>query len=233
MHQLPTIQDKKLKLRALTHRSYVNEYPDTCEHNERLEFLGDAVLGFLVGELLYHKRYCDRPEMSEAQMTRLRASVVDEKQLAKFATQLGLGELMRLGKGAEKDGGRKNPSLLSDTFEAYMGAYYLDAGIEPVREFITSLFTPVIDQIGWDKSEDAKSQHLIDSKNRFQQWALEVHQENPQYSIIAESGPDHAKEFVAEVRVKNQVYGSGSGRRKQDAEKQAAETALKQLGIYK
>lgn len=233
MHQLPIIKDEKLRLRALTHRSYVNEYPDAGEHNERLEFLGDAVLGFVVGELLYHKRYRDRPEMSEAQMTRLRASLVDEKQLTQFAIQLGLGKLMRLGKGAEKDGGRQNPSLLSDTFEAYMGAYYLDAGIEAVREFITSLFSAVIDQIGWDKSEDAKSQHLIDSKNRFQQWALEVHKENPQYFTIAESGPDHAKEFVVEVRVKNQVYGSGSGSRKQDAQKQAAEIALKQLGIYK
>jgi ribonuclease-3 len=226
MDKLPIIKDEKLRLRALTHRSYVNEHPGDGKDNERLEFLGDAVLGFIVGELLYHYK---SEELSEAKMTRLRAALVDEQQLGKFAAQLGMGEIMRLGKGAIRDGGYQNPALLSDTFEAYIGAYYLDAGIEKVREFITPLFKKVADQIIGIHAEEAES--LIDSKNRFQQWALAEFGENPKYVIIDQFGPDHAKEFIAEVRVRDQVYGSGKGRRKQDAQKKAAEAALKKVGI--
>ncbi|MEB3278901.1 MAG: ribonuclease III [Lyngbya sp.] len=228
MDKLPEIKNEKLRLRALTHRSYVNEHPGETKDNERLEFLGDAVLGFLVGELLYNY---NGQELSEAQMTRLRAALVDEKQLGKFAAELGMGEIMRLGKGAIRDAGYQNPALLSDTFEAYIGAYYLDAGIEKVREFIIPLFTQVANQIIGLHAEEKNSENLIDSKNRFQQWALAEVGENPKYFIIDQSGPDHAKEFVAEVRVKDQVYGIGKGRRKQDAQKKAAEAALKKLGI--
>jgi ribonuclease-3 len=226
MHKLPTIKDEKLLRQALTHRSYVNENPGAGEHNERLEFLGDAVLGFLVGELLY-QRY---PEMSEAQLTRLRSNLVDEKQLAKFATQLGIGELMRLGKGAIKEGGRQNPSLIGDTFEAYIAALFLESGIEDVRKFVQPLFTSVADSIVFPQS-NADPKNLIDSKGRFQQWALAQFVHNPEYYIIDESGPDHAKEFTAEVRVNGKVYGIGTGRRKQDAEKRAAEVALKTVGL--
>lgn len=226
MHELPIIKDEKLRLQALTHRSYVNEHPDAGEHNERLEFLGDAVLGFLIGKLLY-KLY---PEMSEAQLTRLRSNLVDETQLAKFATQLGIGELMQLGKGAIKEGGRQNPSLLSDTFEAYIAAYFLDSGIEAVHKFVQPLFTSVADSIVFPQS-DTDPKNLVDSKGRFQQWALAKFVQNPEYFIIDESGLDHAKEFTAEVRVKGELYGVGKGRRKQDAEKRAAEVALKKLGL--
>lgn len=226
MRKLPVIQDETLLRQALTHRSYVNEHPDAGEHNERLEFLGDAVLGFLVGELLY-KRY---PDINEAQLTRLRSNLVDEKQLAKFATQLGIGEQMRLGKGAIKEGGRANPSLLSDTFEAYIAAYFLESGVEAVRNFVEPLFKSAADSIVLPQS-DADSKSLVDSKGRFQQWALANFVQNPEYIIIAESGPDHAKEFTAEVQVKGKVYGVGKGRRKQDAEKQAAEAALKKVGL--
>ncbi|MEQ8970873.1 MAG: ribonuclease III [Coleofasciculus sp. C1-SOL-03] len=226
MRQLPTIKNETLQLSALTHRSYVNEHPDAGEHNERLEFLGDAVLGFVVGELLYH-RY---PDLSEAHLTRLRSNLVDEKQLAKFASQLGIGELMRLGKGADKEGGRQNPALLSDTFEAYMAAYYIESGIDAVRQFIHPLFRDVADSIVFQTS-DAEPKNLVDAKGRFQQWALATFVENPKYSIIDESGLDHAKEFTAEVRVKGKVYGVGKGRRKQDAEKRAAKAALKKVGV--
>jgi ribonuclease-3 len=226
MPKLPTIKDEKLRLQALTHRSYVNEHPEAGEHNERLEFLGDAVLGFLVGELLY-KRY---PDMSEAQLTRLRSNLVDEKQLSKFATQLGIGDLIQLGKGAIKEGGRENPSLLSDTLEAYIAAYFIESGIEPVREFVQPLFTAVADSIVFPQS-DSDPKNLVDSKGRFQQWALANFVQNPEYFIIDEYGPDHAKEFKAEVRVKGKVYGVGTGRRKQDAEKRAAEVALKKVGL--
>lgn len=226
MDQLPTIKDETLRLSALTHRSYVNEHPEVGEHNERLEFLGDAVLGFVVGELLYH-RY---PDLSEAHLTRLRSNLVDEKQLAKFASQLGIGELMRLGKGADKEGGRQNPALLSDTFEAYMAAYYIESGIDAVRKFIHPLFRDVADSIVFQTS-DAEPKNLVDAKGRFQQWALATFVENPKYSIIDESGLDHAKEFTAEVRVKGKVYGVGKGRRKQDAEKRAAKAALKKVRV--
>lgn len=226
MPKLPPIKNEKLLRQALTHRSYVNEHPDAGQHNERLEFLGDAILNFVVGELLYQLY----PEMSEAQLTRLRSNLVDEKQLAKFATQLGIGEQMRLGKGAIKEGGRENPALLSDTFEAYIAAYFQESGIEAVRKFVQPLFTLAAKSIVAPKS-DANLKNLVDSKGLFQQWALANFVQNPEYFIIDESGPDHAKEFVAEVRVKGEFYGQGKGRRKQDAEKHAAEAALKKIGL--
>ncbi|NER38102.1 MAG: ribonuclease III [Oscillatoria sp. SIO1A7] len=225
LQKLPRISDRELKLRALTHRSYINENPQEGEDNERLEFLGDAVLGFLVGELLY-SRY---PQMSEAQLTRLRSALVDEKQLASFARQLDLGEQMRLGKGAIKDGGRENPSLLCDTFEALIGAYLLDSNIESVRAYVKRLFEPEADTMVNRTKE--KPKNLVDPKNRFQQWALKMFLENPEYAIVGESGPEHSKEFTAEVRVKGKAYGTGKGGRKQDAQKHAAEDALKKLGL--
>lgn len=226
MSELPKFKDESLFERALTHRSYVNEHPEITENNERLEFLGDAVLGFLIGDFLY-KNY---PEMSEAQLTRMRSALVDEKQLANFARKLSLGTKMRLGQGAMKDGGRDNPSLLCDTFEATIGAYYLDSNITSVRAYVKRLFNPVVKSM-LSGANDEELNNLIDSKNLFQQWALKEIGENPEYVIIGESGPDHAKEFIAEVRVKGKVYGSGKGRRKQDAQKQAAESALKKLGL--
>ena len=226
MQKLPSIKNKTLRLTALTHRSYVHKNPGAGEHNERLEFLGDAVLGFLVGELLYQLY----PKMSEAQLTRLRSNLVDEKQLAKLATQLGLGELMRLGKGAIQEGSHKNPSLLSDTFEAYIAAYFLESGIEATRKFVQPLFTPVADSIVSSKSND-QPKNLVDAKSLLQQWAQAKFVQNPEYFIIDESGPDHAKEFTVEVRVNGRVYGVGKGRRKQDAEKCAAEVALKKVGL--
>ena len=224
--KIPVIKNKKLFQQALTHRSYVNEHPDQEEDNERLEFLGDAVLGFTIAELLY-KNY---PEMTEAHLTRLRSKLVDETQLTNFAKQLGLGDTIRLGKGAEKDKGRESPSLLSDTFEAIIGAYFLDSGIEAVKDYIKPLFMPVAEKIVTSVSL-SRSDNLVDSKNRFQQWALAEIGENPQYEIIAESGPDHAKEFTAQVKVRSVIYGRGKGRRKQEAQKRAAESALKNLGL--
>ena len=221
-HQLPPIRNVKLLYQALTHRSYVNEHPEAEENNERLEFLGDAVLGFVVGEMLFTRF----PQMSEAELTRLRSKLVDEPQLAKFGRELGIGQRMRLGKGADRDGGRESPSLLSDTFEAIIGAYFLESGIEAVRNYVELLYR----SMDYFQS-DIVTQNLIDSKNRFQQWALANIGENPLYEIIAESGPDHAKEFTAQVSVQAVVYGVGQGRRKQDAQKRAAEAALKRLGV--
>lgn len=223
-HQLPPIRNVKLLYQALTHRSYVNECPKAEENNERLEFLGDAVLGFVVGELLY-RRF---PQMSEAQLTRLRSKLVDEKQLAEFGRKLDLGKRMRLGKGAQRDGGRESPSLLSDTFEAIVGAYFLESGIEAVRNYLELLYKS-IDYFQPELSIEPRN--LVDSKNRFQQWALADKKENPKYEIINETGADRDKEFIAQVSVQEVVYGIGKGRRKKEAEKRAAEAALKQLGL--
>jgi len=225
-NQLPPIRSHSLLQQALTHRSYINEHWEADKDNERLEFLGDAILNFVVGELLY-QRY---PKMSEAQLTRLRSNLVDEKQLTQFAKKLDLGRLMRLGKGAEKDRGRENPALLSDCFEALIAAYFLESGIQAVREYVEPLFMSVADEMIYPPS-DVKSNNLVDAKNRFQQWALAKVGENPEYVIIGISGPDHAKEFTAQVMVKDKIYGKGKGKRKQEAEKSAAENALKKLGV--
>ncbi|MDY6786134.1 MAG: putative dsRNA-binding protein, partial [Cyanobacteriota bacterium] len=168
------------------------------------------------------------PDISEAQLTRLRSALVDEKQLANFAREIGIGSLMRLGKGANKDGGRDNPALLSDTFEALIGAYFLDAGIEKVKQYVEPFLRSLADTLVFPQT-DAEPQRLVDSKNRFQQWALARFKENPTYTIIDESGPAHAKEFIAQVSVKGKVYGVGRDRRKQEAEKRAAECALEKL----
>jgi ribonuclease-3 len=222
MSELPPFQTPALLARALTHRSYLNEHPEEGgEDNERLEFLGDAVLGFAIAELLY-KHY---PDLPEGDLTRRRARLVDEKQLAQLAQQLDLGSVMRLGRGAEKEGGRQKPSLLSDTFEAVLGAYYLDSGIEAVRGYIESLFAPIV--------ESTDFQHLSpDPKSLFQQWVLtQIGRQNPRYLIVSEVGPDHNKEFAAQVLVLDEVYGVGVGKTKQEAEKQAALEALKRLGV--
>lgn len=232
--KLPLFNNQALFKLALTHRSYVNENPGIKADNERLEFLGDAVLGFLVAQMLYDMY----PSINEAQLTHLRSRLVDEKQLGEIGVAIGLGERIKLGKGAAKDGGRNNPSLLNDTFEAMIGAYFLDMGIGAVRLYIVSIFEPLAKQLiadsvklsEHDSKEQIKPQStFIDSKNRFQQWALANHHVIPKYRIVAEVGPDHAKQFKAQVLVDDQVYGEGLGSRKQAAEKQAAEAALKSL----
>lgn len=225
---LPQFCDQGLFQQAMTHRSYVNEHPKGVAsaggvaHNERLEFLGDAVLNFLSGEFLY-KRY---PKKPEGELTPLRSALVDEKQLAQFARTLGLNQCLRLGKGAELEGGRQNANLLSSAFEALIGAYFLDtdSDINAVRLYIEPLFASVIDTL-----EIAAPS--INFKSRFQEWALAQMGTNPRYTIVGQSGPDHAKEFTAEVYVAAQKYGVGIGRRKQDAEKEAARAALQGLGI--
>lgn len=232
--KLPSFKNQALLELAFTHRSYANENSSVKEDNERLEFLGDAVLGFIIAEMLYIKY----PSINEAQLTHLRSRLVDEKQLGQLGKELGLGVLMRLGKGAAKDGGRDNPSLLNDTFEAVVGAYFLDAGIEPVKKYILNIFQPLVETLvsnsGKSASVDSENAILpqstfIDSKNRFQQWALANYQTKPLYTIIAESGPDHAKQFTAQVSILGKVYGTGTDRRKQEAEKRAAEMAIKEV----
>ncbi|MBP5977457.1 ribonuclease III, partial [Brasilonema sp. CT11] len=214
-------QNTSVLIRALTHRSYVHENPQEGEHNERLEFLGDALLTFLSGEYLY-RRY---PEKGEDELTRRRSALVDEKQLAKFAIEVGLDRIMRLGKGATLEGGYQNPNLLSSTFEAVIAAYYLDNNYdsEAVRAVVEPLFDSVPESIVEFRSN-------VDSKNRFQEWVQRnITQIPPKYVTVQVGGSSHAPEFVAKVVVGDKEYGQGKGRSKKDAEKAAAENALARL----
>jgi ribonuclease-3 len=219
---LPSFQNPAWLQQAMTHKSYAREHPEASGDNERLEFLGDAILTFLCGEFLF-ERYPDRPE---GELTPLRASLVDATQLGKFAQRLALNEHLRLGKGVEGSGGRHNPRLLSSAFEALVGAFFLDqrSRIEPVRDFVFPLFESVVEAL-------ADPTRNINEKSALQEWSLAQSGPIPTYAIVAESGPDHAKEFVAEVRLATQVVGQGQGRRKQDAEKAAARDALQRLGV--
>jgi len=206
--------------RALTHRSYLNEHPEALEDNERLEFLGDAVLDFVVGAWLYN-RY---PEMPEGDLTRMRSALVHTEQLAYFAGLLNLGQAMRLGRGESQGGGRGRPALLCDTFEAVIGALYLHAGVDAVIQFISPLLE--------EAAEDVLANHKAeDPKSQFQEWAQAQGYTTPIYQTRSATGPDHSKKFDVDVLVNGNIYGSGSGSSKQAAAKMAAQNALERLGL--
>ena len=211
--------DKTLLLRALTHRSYLNENPDfILGDNERLEFLGDAVLDFLTAEYLYHRF----PEMREGELTSLRAALVRTESLANLAHKFDLGRCLSLGHGEEAGGGRRRLAVLCGAFEALVGALYLDQGLAAVEAFVKPLFDPEIEHIlADDLDKDPKS--LL---QELSQAELEI---TPSYRTIGESGPDHAKEFVVEAVIGRQMYGRGVGRSKQAAARVAAQHALVQL----
>ena len=218
---IPQFNNEKLFRQALTHRSYVNENPTFREaDNERLEFLGDALLTFLSGEYLYQRH----PEMGEDQLTRRRSALVDEKQLARFATEIALDLKMRLGKGAYREGGITNPNLLSSTFEAFIGAYYLDTqDMDKVRNFVRQMFDSVPENV-------VETRSTVDSKNRFQEWVQANGDTTPpKYATVQEGGTPHKPEFLAKVYVAEKLYGEGKGKSKKDAEKNAAEDALAKL----
>jgi ribonuclease-3 len=220
MIKIPKFKNSQLLNQALTHRSYFNEHPDECQDNERLEFLGDAVLKLVMSNLLY-KLY---PAMREGELTRLRAALENNRnQLADFAKQLKLDELMRLGKGANLEGNRQNPELLGDVFEAFIAAYYLDSGLNKVANFLEPLLISVAEEILSQTSLN------VNFKGQFQEWALANLGSNPEYFIIDESGLDHDKIFTVEVRIKDKVYGIGKGKNKKNAEKNAAEIALQNI----
>jgi len=209
-----------LLTRALTHRSFLNEHPEALEDNERLEFLGDAVLDFLVGAWLYNRF----PEMREGELTRLRSALVRTEQLAEFAGQKGFGAALRLGRGESQAGGRARQALLCATFEAVVGALYLDSGFETVLGFVEPLLEPAAERI---VSEDRD----MDAKSRLQELVQAQGLPPPQYHTIAASGPEHSKTFEIEVLVNGQVYGKGQGSSKQVAAQQAAEAALHVLDL--
>ena len=217
--QLP-FKDTFLLSRALTHRSYLNENKDAIEDNERLEFLGDAVLDFIVAEWLYHQY----PEKPEGDLTRLRAALVYTDQLASFAKQINLGQALRLGRGEVQAGGRGRPTLLCDAFEALVGALYLQGGIDAVKHFMVPLLQDVVDEIFKNHMDE-------DTKSRLQEWSQGNGFLSPKYVLVSEEGPDHEKKFEMEVRIGNKAYGRGIGSSKQSAEKAAAREALINIGV--
>lgn len=213
------IQNRKLLIRALTHRSYVNENPEVLEDFERLEFLGDAALDFLAGAWLF-RRF---PEMDEGGLTRLRSALVRTEQLARFANQIRLGEALFLGHGEDASGGRERPALLCNAFEALIGALYLDAGLEAVEAFMEPRLSGAMEDI-LDESL------LVDARSRLQMWAQAEMGETPVYHTLEENGPDHERVFLVEVRVRGISRGRGRGHSKQEAAQRAAEDAIAALG---
>ena len=211
-----TFTDKGLVRQAFTHRSYVNEHRgEKIEHNERLEFLGDAVLELVTSDFLY-KKY---PESPEGELTAYRAALVNTISISDAATELGMNEHLLLSKGEAKDTGRARQYILANTFEAFIGALYLDQGYDVAQKFIAdSLF---------HKTEEMVAKRLWqDAKSRFQEMAQEKEGVTPRYEMLEESGPDHDKTFVAGVFLGDELVAKGEGCSKQDAEQSAAEAGL-------
>ncbi len=213
-------RDPGLLRRALTHRSFINEHPEALEDNERLEFLGDAALDYLTAFWLYQHF----PEMDEGGLTRLRSALVRTEQLAAFGRELGLGEALLLGKGEDASGGRERPALLCAAFEALIGAMCLDGGLEAVMEFMEPRLQAAMECILDDES-------LLDARSQLQIWAQAELGETPRYKTVNSYGPDHAREFVVEVQVGEQLKAHGRGFSKQEAAQQAASQMLDQLGV--
>lgn len=203
---------------ALVHSSYANEGKHIRESNERLEFLGDSVLSIVVSDYLYR----NHPEMPEGELTKLRARLVCEKSLAKYASQLGLPDALLLGKGEEKGGGRSRPSINADAFEAVIASLYLDGGMEAARTFILYFVIP-------DLKEDEEPS-FDDYKTQLQEIIQQNPEERVQYVLTEESGPDHDKRFTVEVHLNSNVIGEGTGRSKKEAEQRAAREALLLMG---
>jgi ribonuclease-3 len=204
--------DEALLDRALTHRSFAYEHGG-LPTNERLEFLGDAVLGVVVTDTLFRAH----PDLSEGRLAKLRAAVVNARALAEVARTVGLGSHIKLGRGEEATGGRNKSSILSDTVEAVIGAVYLSGGFEAATEVVHRLFDPLMETA-------ARLGAGLDWKTSLQELAAERSLGVPEY-VIDDTGPDHEKTFTARVRVGERLYGHGTGRSKKEAEQQAAETA--------
>ena len=211
-------KNEGLLRQAMTHSSHANEHHGThLDCNERLEFLGDSVLGFVTADYLY----THYPELPEGELTKLRAAVVCEGALCEIARELGIPEEIRLGHGEETGGGRKRPSILADAFEAVLAAIYLDGGIEPAKKFVFRFI---------DKADEEKPA-VTDYKTTLQEIVQRNPEEAVEYVLVGESGPDHNKTFSVEVHLNSNVIGRGSGRSKKIAEQAAAKEALQLMGL--
>ena len=215
-----TFKDVGLLTQAFVHRSYINENKQSgLSHNERLEFLGDAVLELVITDYLYNK-YTDR---AEGELTAYRSALVNADTCAGIATDLGMGEYLLLSKGESKDVGRARQYILANALEALIGAIYIDQGYDSAKDFIERNFAPKIEDIISAKS-------FIDSKSLFQEKAQEFDGITPSYKTVKESGPDHEKRFTVGVCIGKDLVATGEGESKQEAEQEAAREALKIRG---
>jgi len=213
-------KDMALLKKAFTHRSYINEHPKSgLEHNERLEFLGDAVLELVVTDFLFHKY----PEKPEGEMTSYRAALVNTESIARAATDLGANEYLLLSKGEAKDTGKARHYILANTFEAIIGAVYLDRGYDVAQKFIADNLFGYIDDV-------VKNRLWQDAKSYFQEQAQEHVNITPSYDVVKEEGPDHDKNFTVGVFLGKDRVALGSGYSKQEAEQNAAEQGLELKG---
>ncbi len=204
---------------ALSHSSFVNELGEQKRpHNEKLEFLGDAVLELVVSRELFD----NYPSYYEGDLTKLRAAVVRRTTLAKVAKRIGIGQYIRLGKGEELGGGRKRNSLLADAVEAVIGAIFLDAGLDAARAFIVKHFGEEIERLDHDR-------HKMDYKSILQELTQAQFQTLPKYTVLSESGPPHDRRYRVLLSIANEPYGTGIGRNKKEAQQNAARIALRKL----
>ena len=212
-------QQQELLTQALTHSSYANENPGTAPaSNERLEFLGDAILGLIVAENLF----LDFPAMTEGEMTRLRSILVKQETLARVAEAIDLGEYLYLGKGEESSGGREKPANLARALEALIAAVYLDHGFPVTEQFVLEILDAELRRTLYQGT-------IIDYKSQLQEMLQAKAQQTPVYALIETSGPDHDKKFTVEVKLGNDVLATGTGRSKKKAETEAARIALEKL----
>ena len=212
------VRDLNLLEQALVHSSYLHEHPESARgHNERLEFLGDSVLGLVVTDTLYR----NHPELPEGQLAKLRAAVVNMRALAEVGRDLDLGSDVRLGRGEESTGGRNKASILADTLEALLGAVYIEAGLQRASELVHRLFDPLIE-------EAATLGAGLDWKTSLQELTAAGGLGVPEY-VVSETGPDHAKVFTAVVQLSGESHGDGSGRSKKEAEQEAAASAWRRI----
>ncbi len=213
------LKDSGLLITALTHSSYVQgQGTETGPSNERLEFLGDAVLGLVIADYVFH----EFPEYAEGELTRLKAALVCEPTLAQCAREAGLGELILLGLGEEEHGGRDRPSILADAFEAVTGAIFLDQGLAAATEFILRWLEPVATAL-------AEEGVQTNFKGSLQELTQDIAGETPEYVTVKESGPGHDKTFVVRVYFRGEPLGEGTGKTKKAAEQEAAKEAIKAL----
>ncbi len=204
---------------ALTHKSYTNERRlAPCENNERYEFLGDAVLELCVSHLLMARF----PDHSEGVLSKFRAAIVNENQLSQIAIEMNIGDYLYLGKGEEQTGGRQKASLLSDAFEAILGAIYLDRGFDKVFKIVEYIYDSILDRAG-------SVGFVRDYKTKLQEESQRLFRSIPRYKIINVSGPDHCKEFEINLYINNELMGAGTGYSKKSAEQSAAQKALDKL----
>lgn len=213
-------RDGALLEQALTHRSYLNETVEALHDNERLEFLGDAVIGFVAGEHLYRAL----PEEPEGVLTALRAALVREETLASFAAALDLGAGLWLGRGEEATGGRERSTVLCDAFEALVGAVYLDGGLAPAAALVEARIAPELERVLVDRRHH-------DARSVFQERVQATHQQTPHYETVDVEGPDHERRFTVEARVGERTAGRGSGRSKAEAARRAALDALARMEL--